>query len=206
MFFLNGRISVSAYEQFGTILKNVKSTHGGVTLLAKFKAATLLKVALLHDCFSRFLSCKNATKSRKASHIVKAWMLCKPCIWREALFLAMWVLTKLTLRRVSNTVNVLIFFSQIDFFFSDSEIQINLIVLGLQGSSSGYVSYCRILLFLLLIIIGSGITLLVMFKGDIGEVQKFLTKQFTNMMDFAQKKYKSLKSHVSWFKIANITK
>lgn len=90
------------------------------------------------------------------------------------------------------------FFSQIDFFFfSDSEIQINLIVLGLQGSSSGYVSYCRILLFLLLIIIGSGITLLVMFKGDIGEVQKFLTKQFTNMMDFAQKKYKKLKSHVS---------
>lgn len=89
------------------------------------------------------------------------------------------------------------FFPNRFFFFSDSEIQINLIVLGLQGSSSGYVSYCRILLFLLLIIIGSGITLLVMFKGDIGEVQQFLTKQFTNMMDFAQKKYKSLKSHVS---------
>ena len=99
-------------------LKNMKSTHGGVTLLAKLKAATLLKVALLHECFSRFLSCKNATKSRKALRIVKAWMLCKPCIWREALFLAMWVLTKLTLRRVTNTVNVLIFFpKQIYFFF-----------------------------------------------------------------------------------------
>ena len=31
-------------------LKNLKNTHGGVT----FKPATLLKVALLHGCFSRF--------------------------------------------------------------------------------------------------------------------------------------------------------
>ena len=27
-----------------------------------------LKVTLLHGCFSRFLNCTNATKSRKASH------------------------------------------------------------------------------------------------------------------------------------------
>ena len=187
-------------------LKNVKSTHGGVTLLAKLKAATLLKVALLHECFSRFLSCKNATKSRKALHIVKAWMLCKPCIWREALSSNVSAY-ETDFEKSHQHCKCFDFFSQIDFFFfSDSEIQINLIVLGLQGSSSGYVSYCRFLLFLLLIIIGSGITFLVMFKGDIGEVQKFLTKQFTNMMDFAQKKYKKLKSHVSWFKIANITK
>ena len=31
--------------------------------------AILLKVALLHGCFSRFLICINGTKSRKASHI-----------------------------------------------------------------------------------------------------------------------------------------
>ena len=45
--------------------KNVKSTHGGV----------LLKVTLLHGCFSRFLNCANGTKSPKASHLsVKAFM------------------------------------------------------------------------------------------------------------------------------------
>ena len=31
--------------------------------------ATLLKVTLIHGSFSRFLNCKNGTKSRKASHI-----------------------------------------------------------------------------------------------------------------------------------------
>ena len=34
-------------------LKNVKNTHGGVLIL----------------CFSRFLICKNGTKSRNASHM-----------------------------------------------------------------------------------------------------------------------------------------
>ena len=32
------------------------------------KPATLLKVILLHGCFSRFLNCTNGTKSRQASH------------------------------------------------------------------------------------------------------------------------------------------
>ena len=31
--------------------------------------ATLLKVTLLHECFSRFLNCTNGTKSRNASHL-----------------------------------------------------------------------------------------------------------------------------------------
>ena len=35
----------------------------------KVKRATLLKVTLLHVCFSRFLNCINGTKSRKVSHI-----------------------------------------------------------------------------------------------------------------------------------------
>ena len=42
-------------------LKNVKNTHEGVLLL--------LKVALLHGCFSRFLNCTNGTKSRNAPHM-----------------------------------------------------------------------------------------------------------------------------------------
>ena len=44
-------------------LKNVKSTHGGVLLL-------ILKVTLLHGCFSCSLNRTNATKSCKASHMV----------------------------------------------------------------------------------------------------------------------------------------
>ena len=31
--------------------------------------ATLLKLTLLHGCFSRFLNCTNATKSLNAPHI-----------------------------------------------------------------------------------------------------------------------------------------
>ena len=45
-------------------LKNVKNTHGGVIILVK-----LLKLTLLHGCFSRFLNCTSDTKSRNASHI-----------------------------------------------------------------------------------------------------------------------------------------
>ena len=43
--------------------KTVKKTHAGVL-------ATLLKVTLLHGCFSRFLNCTNGTKSHKTSHNV----------------------------------------------------------------------------------------------------------------------------------------
>ena len=52
-------------------LKNVKNTHGRVLLLVKLQAkpATLLKVTLVHGCFSRFLNCRNGAKSRNASHI-----------------------------------------------------------------------------------------------------------------------------------------
>ena len=39
------------------------------------KPATLLKLTLLHGCFSRFLNCTNGTKSRNAPHIpfFKSW-------------------------------------------------------------------------------------------------------------------------------------
>ena len=37
--------------------------------------ATLLKVTLLHGCFSRFLNCTNGTKLRKTSHMIIIVML-----------------------------------------------------------------------------------------------------------------------------------
>ena len=43
----------------------MKNTNGGVLL----KPATLLKVTILHGCFSRFLNCANGTKSRNTSHL-----------------------------------------------------------------------------------------------------------------------------------------
>ena len=52
-------------------LKNLKNTHGGVLILVKLQAkVTLLKLTLLHGCFSCFLNCANGTKSRNASHMV----------------------------------------------------------------------------------------------------------------------------------------
>ena len=38
-------------------LKNVKNTHGGV-------------LTLVHECFSQFLNCTNATKFRNAANIL----------------------------------------------------------------------------------------------------------------------------------------
>ena len=42
----------------------MENAHGGVLLL---EPATLLKVALLHECFSRFSNCTNDTNSRNSS-------------------------------------------------------------------------------------------------------------------------------------------
>ena len=46
--------------------KNMKNSHEGV-LFKSSKLPTLLKVTLLHECFSRFLTSTNDTKSRNAS-------------------------------------------------------------------------------------------------------------------------------------------
>ena len=50
--------------------KKREKTHGGVhaALVHATKPATLLKLALLHRCFSRFLNRTNSTKSLNASH------------------------------------------------------------------------------------------------------------------------------------------
>ena len=59
-------------------LKNAKSTNGGVLLLVKLKPkakpATLLKVPLLHACFSHFSNYTYGTKSRNAPHIFGAFI------------------------------------------------------------------------------------------------------------------------------------
>ena len=48
-------------------LKNVNSIHGGVLLLLKLQAC---KETHLQRRFSRFLNCRNGTKSCKTSHII----------------------------------------------------------------------------------------------------------------------------------------
>ena len=68
-------------------LKNVKNTHGGV-------------LTLLHGCFSRFLNCTNATKSRNASH-----MLCQPPLQKPPNFTSPMILSLiiyLAQRRIQN--------------------------------------------------------------------------------------------------------
>ena len=52
--------------------KNLKNTHGGVLILA----ATLLKLTLLHRCFSRFLNCTNCIKLRNAPNIYMNTLKC----------------------------------------------------------------------------------------------------------------------------------
>ena len=64
-------ITLSSYVMFcanwyhSNDLKNVKNPHGEVLLLVK----CLLKVTLLHGCFSCFLYCTYGTKSCNASHV-----------------------------------------------------------------------------------------------------------------------------------------
>ena len=47
--------------------KNVKNSHRGLLFLVKLQA--ILKVTLLHGCFSNFLNCKNGAKPCNASLI-----------------------------------------------------------------------------------------------------------------------------------------
>ena len=54
---------------FSQITKRQKH-YGGGLLLVRLKPASLLKLRLLHGCFSHFLNCTNSNKSRKTSHIV----------------------------------------------------------------------------------------------------------------------------------------
>ena len=53
----------------------MKNTHGGVLVFVKLQAATILRVTLIHGCFSRFLNCANGTNTRKASHLLHLFHL-----------------------------------------------------------------------------------------------------------------------------------
>ena len=52
-------------------IKNMRNTHGGVLLLVscRLQSSTLLKVTLLHGCFSCFLNCTSGTKLHNTSHL-----------------------------------------------------------------------------------------------------------------------------------------
>ena len=57
---------------FAQFKKSEKQSWRSVTFskVAGFEPVALLKVTLLHGCFSRFLKCINDTKSRNASQFV----------------------------------------------------------------------------------------------------------------------------------------
>ena len=57
--------SVTFSKVIGFNVNNKNTRTTSVTL----KTATLLKVTLLHGCFSRFLNCTKSTKSRQKSHV-----------------------------------------------------------------------------------------------------------------------------------------
>ena len=78
IFICNALRALVPFVQF----KKREKHPGGMLLLVKLQVeavptdplnstlnSTLLKVTLLHWCFSRFLNCTNRTKSRKASDI-----------------------------------------------------------------------------------------------------------------------------------------
>ena len=54
----------------------MKNIYEGALLLVKLQAkvSNLLKVTLIHGCFSRFLSYTNDTKSHDASHIIPVFV------------------------------------------------------------------------------------------------------------------------------------
>ena len=56
--------------------KREKHPWGSVNFseVAGFKPATLLKLTLLHGCFSRFLNYANGTKLRNAPHIFNPFL------------------------------------------------------------------------------------------------------------------------------------
>ena len=59
--------SLTRFETICTIQKREKHPWRSVNF--RLKSAILLKITLLHGCFSCFLNGTNGTKSRNASHI-----------------------------------------------------------------------------------------------------------------------------------------
>ena len=112
-------------------LKNTKSTKRGLLLLVKLQAldATLLKVRLLHGCFSRFLNCANRTKSHKASHIIHAFRI-RVLLKRATLIK---LLRNWRKYYVSDIIDILEFLKQEKFLWKKNSNQENKNVRGLDG-------------------------------------------------------------------------
>ena len=74
-FLLNDFQSFSFCEMLSSIwchlykLKNVKKPHGRVLLSVKLQVTTLLKVTLLHGCFSRFFYIVQMVTNRATHHM-----------------------------------------------------------------------------------------------------------------------------------------
>ena len=65
----------------------------------RLKPATLLKLTLLHGCFSRFLNCTNGTKSCNAPHMVQ-WM--KFSVWEYSLMINIVMVTHIPLKKTKH--------------------------------------------------------------------------------------------------------
>ena len=71
----NNQIILDALHELVPFLqfKNMKNTHWGVLL--SVKPATLLKITLLHGCFSRYLNFTNGTKLLKTYLRILWWVV-----------------------------------------------------------------------------------------------------------------------------------
>ena len=57
------------YNFYNFFLNFIFTIFMPMSLTRSGLSATLLKLTLLHECFSRFLNCTNGTKSRNAPHM-----------------------------------------------------------------------------------------------------------------------------------------
>ena len=77
-----------AIEYYLQNFKNVKNTHGGVLLLEKLQASAsnFTKSNTPSRVFSRFLNCRNDTKSSRASHMFNKSKFTFPMISKMEFF------------------------------------------------------------------------------------------------------------------------
>ena len=94
--------------------KREKHPWRGVSFskVAGFKPATLLKLTLLHGCFSRLLNCTNGTKSRNAPHIPREFMKILMRSFRQIPSLAQLHTLHLRNTQVSNLLRTILRFRE----------------------------------------------------------------------------------------------
>ena len=64
------RLTAAFSDVLRDLLPFVRSKKREKHSWRRLQPTTLLKVTLLHGCFSRFLNCTNGTKLRKTSHMI----------------------------------------------------------------------------------------------------------------------------------------